>query len=69
MSVCILWQFIVSKALLISSATVQVIVRAGGGGPFGKTPLLWCYLVSSSLSSVKTVCKCCITGLGTNSFE
>ena len=36
-SVCM---FIVSKALLISSATV--IVRAGG---FGCTPLLRCYLV------------------------
>ena len=38
-SVCM---FIVSKALLISSATV--IVRAGGG-PFGGTLLLRYYLV------------------------
>ena len=37
-SVCL---FIVSKALLISSATV--IVRAGE--PFGLTPLRRCYLV------------------------
>ena len=38
-SVCM---FMVSKALLISSATV--IVRAGGGA-FGLTPLLQCYLM------------------------
>ena len=49
--VCILWQFIVSKALLISSATV--IVHAGGA--ICLNTLLWCYLVSSSLSSVKIV--------------
>ena len=39
-SVCM---FIVSKALLISSATV--IVRAGGGGAFGLSPLLRCCLM------------------------
>ena len=33
--------FIVSKALLISSATVIV----AQGEPFGLTLLLWCYLV------------------------
>ena len=34
--------FIVSIALLISSATVIVHT---GGGPFGVTPFLWCYLM------------------------
>ena len=53
--------YIVSKDLLISSTTVIVCA----GDPFGRTPLLQCYLMCSALTVECCVLyQCCVGVFG-----